>query len=90
MSITKKGWSFKEKYDTDPDFKKKHIKYCVEKLKCECGCMVMRSNLSTHRKSKKHLHIVSMLQKNDESDDENDILSDDENNDDELSDNSDN
>lgn len=81
MSITK-GWSFKEKYDTDLDFKKKHIKYCVEKLKCECGCMVMRSNLSTHRKSKKHLHIVSMLQKNDESDDEN--------NDDELSDNSDN
>ena len=28
--------------------------YAREKIKCECGCMIGRSNISHHRKSKKH------------------------------------
>lgn len=29
-----------------------------QKVKCECGCIVSRGNLSTHRKTKKHLKLM--------------------------------
>lgn len=33
--------------------------YAREKIKCECGCMIGRSNISHHRKSKKHLELMN-------------------------------
>jgi len=33
----------------------------VEKIKCECGCILSRTNISTHKKSKKHLKLISAL-----------------------------
>jgi len=53
--------SFKEKYDTDQEFRDRHRKYVLEKVKCTCGCMVARSNLSSHQKRKKHLDIINTL-----------------------------
>ena len=29
-----------------------------EKIKCECGCLVIRKYISTHRKTKKHLDLI--------------------------------
>lgn len=50
---------FKLKYDTDPEFKEKHLKYIKEKINCECGKKLSRSNLSSHRKSKLHMSTVN-------------------------------
>jgi hypothetical protein len=33
--------------------------FAREKIKCECGCMIGRSNISNHRKSKKHLTLMN-------------------------------
>jgi group I intron endonuclease len=35
--------------------------YCREKLTCECGCVVTRGCLSRHRKTKKHIQLMSKL-----------------------------
>lgn len=45
--------TFKEYY-SNPEFKEKHQKYMLETIECECGCKVMRSNISKHRKTPKH------------------------------------
>ena len=45
--------TFKEYY-ADPEFKEKHQKYMLEPIECECGCKVMRSNISKHKKTSKH------------------------------------
>lgn len=50
---------FKIKYNNDQTFKEKHLKYIKEKITCECGKKLSRSNLSSHRKSKLHLNIVN-------------------------------
>ena len=50
--------TFKENYDNDPEFKKKHLKYVTEKVKCECGFMTCRNNILKHKKS--HIHINKM------------------------------
>jgi len=41
------------------DNKGKIQKYNTEKVTCECGSIVCRINLSPHKKSKKHLKIIS-------------------------------
>lgn len=51
--INKKKKSFKDYYG-NPDFKNKHLQYIKEKVLCECGKLISRSNLSTHKKSKIH------------------------------------
>jgi hypothetical protein len=33
--------------------------YAREKIKCECGCMIGRSNISHHKKSKKHIKLMN-------------------------------
>ncbi len=45
--------------------KERHKKYyennkekIVEKIKCECGCMISRIHISRHRKSKKHIELI--------------------------------
>jgi hypothetical protein len=55
--------TFKEKYDNDEMFKAKHQKYVLEKLKCDCGCMVTRSNMSNHLKTNKHIKLVNQINK---------------------------
>ena len=34
------------------------IIYKKEKIECDCGCMIRRSDISTHRKTKKHQQIM--------------------------------
>jgi hypothetical protein len=31
-----------------------------EKIKCECGCLVTKGNISTHKKSKKHIKLIQI------------------------------
>jgi len=46
---------FKIRYNADPEFRKKHIQYCLDRLKCDiCNCDYARSNKSSHEKSRKH------------------------------------
>ena len=33
--------------------------YLTEKIKCECGCMIRRSNISHHRKTNKHIKLMT-------------------------------
>jgi len=49
--------TFKEYY-ANPEFKEKHQKYMLEAIVCECGCKVMRSNISKHRKTVKHTKMM--------------------------------
>ncbi len=32
-----------------------------EKVKCECGCMIRRSDIAKHRKTKKHINIINNI-----------------------------
>ena len=52
--IVKNKMTFKERYDTDPEYKKKHLAYVKEKIPCSCGVMTSRCNMSNHLKSAKH------------------------------------
>jgi len=56
MSDTEKktgSKTFKEYY-ADPEFKKKHLAYVKEKVMCDCGKEISRSNMSAHVKTKLH------------------------------------
>jgi hypothetical protein len=44
--------TFKEYY-ADPEYKKSHLEYVKHKIKCDCGKLVARSNMSKHKKTKK-------------------------------------
>lgn len=51
----KKKSAFKQKYDTDPEFKKKHLLYLSEKVECEiCNKKFFRSNKVKHINSLYH------------------------------------
>lgn len=56
---------FKDYYNK-PEWKEKHLNYIKEKVRCECGKSVCRSNLSTHKKS--HIHADRMKALNDNPD----------------------
>ena len=54
--------TFKGRYDTEPEFRKKHLEYMKTKVSCPCGAQVSRSNMSTHRKKNvKHQEYENML-----------------------------
>ena len=36
--------------------------YRKEKIECECGCMISRSDISTHKKTKKHIALMQVKQ----------------------------
>ena len=38
--------------------KEKRNEYDKVKITCECGCLINRGNISTHKKSKKHLDLL--------------------------------
>lgn len=46
--------TFKQRYDDDPEFKAKHLDYVKQKIMCECGKNISRSNMSAHVKTKLH------------------------------------
>lgn len=54
--------TFKEYYESNPEFKKKHREYVKQRVPCvECGKMVPKGNLSAHRKTKKHSQNAATL-----------------------------
>lgn len=59
MGSTKKK-TFKDYYQ-DPKFRERHKKYMVEKIKCECGCVRTRNNMSRHRKTNKHKKLMKEI-----------------------------
>ena len=58
MKTKKKGW---HDYMT-PEALIKHRAYCLETIPCECGTCVMRSNLATHKKTRKHKSLLQTKQ----------------------------
>jgi hypothetical protein len=48
------------KYYSNPEFKKKHNEYMMQFITCECGCSIMRCNVTKHRKSQKHLFTMKL------------------------------
>jgi len=64
---------YKKQYDQQPKVKQYHQKYQQtperkeyrgEKIVCECGCSIRRSDISTHKKTKKHLDLMEQLNNN--------------------------
>ena len=49
-------------YNTNPEYRKKHLKYMKTKIQCPCGAKTARANMTTHRKSKKHQRYVQKQQ----------------------------
>ena len=45
---------FTERYQTDEDYREKHLSYMRGKIACGCGKEVKRCSLTSHRKSTKH------------------------------------
>jgi hypothetical protein len=58
----KKGKTFKDYYQ-DPEFKRRHIEKLKEKVECPCGMVVTKSNMSQHRKTKKHVKLIAQKEK---------------------------
>lgn len=47
--------NFKKKYDTDPEFRERHLSYLKEKIECPgCGRQVIRCNMTRHKKTLIH------------------------------------
>ena len=49
---------------TRENYQKNKEKYTLqkkEKIKCECGCLISRRNLSTHKRTKKHIQLMNLL-----------------------------
>ena len=55
MNDLKKTQTFKEYYDSNPEFRQRHLEKLKEGKECECGCIITRGNFSKHLKSKKHI-----------------------------------
>ena len=50
-NLDKKRANFKKHYENNTE---KIQNRKMEKIECECGCMISRSNMSYHRQTKKH------------------------------------
>ncbi len=55
--------SFKERYDNDEEFRKKHKAYLGEKVECECGKTVTRGSMTSHHKTQVHIKGIATKQK---------------------------
>lgn len=53
------GKTFRDYYANE-EFKQRHLARMKEKIDCECGKSVSRSNLSAHKKTKKHLRNIQI------------------------------
>ena len=54
--------SFKERYQSDPDFRAKHLEQIKKTTECECGCLILRCNMGSHRKTNKHKKLMDKKQ----------------------------
>lgn len=59
MEDKTKGKTFKERYTTDAEYKKKHNEYITEKIECDCGRMVMRVAMAKHKRTAIHQKLVN-------------------------------
>ena len=50
------------KYKNDPEFRAKHLAKMKEKVMCDCGKEISKSNMVTHQKS--HIHLKKVGQQN--------------------------
>jgi hypothetical protein len=48
--------TFKERYNSDEEYRKKHLEYIKAKVPCECGMMVARNNTTKHRETNRHIN----------------------------------
>jgi ribosomal protein L2 len=53
--------SIKKNYYTDPEYKKRHLKYMSTKIPCSdgCGTITARYNMHHHRKCYKHIKFIT-------------------------------
>lgn len=56
--VKKQYQTFKQLYDSNPEFRKRHLEKMKQEAQCECGVSLKRSHLGRHRKSKKHLKAI--------------------------------
>lgn len=57
------SYSFKQHYDSDPEFRERHLNYVKTRVDCECGGSYIRCGSSKHRNTLKH---KDALQRQDE------------------------
>jgi len=55
--------AFKQRYQNDPEFKKRHLDHIKEIITCECGHSVKRGYISKHRKLQKHIKEMGIKEK---------------------------
>ena len=46
--------TFKQRYDSDPEYRIKHLEYMKTEAQCECGVTVKRCHMGRHKNTKKH------------------------------------
>lgn len=51
---TKKEYKRFKEYYQDAEWKKQHLDYMKTKIPCDCGKLIARSNMSSHKKTKLH------------------------------------
>ena len=56
--IKEKTKEYMKNYNARDDIKEKRMEYCNEKVKCECGFVTARKNLSRHRATTKHIKLL--------------------------------
>jgi len=53
-TVNKSNIKFMDRYHNDPEYRKKHINKMCEKIECDCGSIISRSNMTNHKRSGKH------------------------------------
>lgn len=56
--------SFKDYYNENPEFRRKHLEKLKAKVVCECGFVTALSNLYTHKKGRIHKNMMDSKDKN--------------------------
>lgn len=56
------GKTFKDYYQ-DPEFRARHKAYMTTKIKCECGCLRTRNNMTRHKETEKHKKMMEQKQR---------------------------
>jgi hypothetical protein len=64
-----KTQTFKEYYNSNPEFKKRHLEKMKTKLTCECGRVVNKAHMCKHLRSSVHIKSLNITKSNTESGD---------------------
>jgi hypothetical protein len=54
--------AYVSKYRSDPEYRKRHLKYMSQKIRCPCGAMMVRNNATMHRATKQHKFTMSLFE----------------------------